>query len=412
MIGPQGRVTVVGAGVAGVSTVAALRSRGHAGPVVLLDVGQVPHDRPPLSKAYLLGAAEDDVRTYPPAWFDDHGVDLRTGVRAVGLDAATGTVTLTGGELIDADAVVLAEGGAAHVPDLPGIGLARTLRTLDDARALRALLVPGARLVVLGAGLIGSEVAATALALGVAVTLVDPDPLPLAPSVGDDVARVLHADHARHGVCVVPDAVVELLGGTAGVSGVQLAGGEVLPADVVLLATGMRCVDDLARAGGLDVSGRPGGVLVDDRQRTSAARVLAVGDGTRRRARDGSAAATAGHWEAARLDGGSAAATLLGHDTPPRGASWFWSDRHGRHLEVVGDGGAGGDGGAVRVRRGTLGPGPFAVLVHQDGVVIGAVTVDDPRTARAARRLVDRRVQVEVAVLADPTTDLRSLLRG
>lgn len=408
MIGPQDRVTVVGAGIAGVSTAAALRRRGHSGPLVLLDAGAVPHDRPPLSKAYLSGrTGEDGVRLYPPEWFVEHDVDVRTGLRARSLDPATGTVVLPDGSSLVAEAVVLAQGAAARPPQVPGAGLGLPLRTLDDARRLRALLRPGARLVVLGAGLVGSEVAATATSLGVHVTLVDPDPLPLAAAVGEDVARVLHADHGRHGVRVVQDQVDSLAavpGGTA----VRLGGGEVLPADVVLLATGMRCVDDLARGAGLEVADGPGGVVVDERQRTSAAGVLAVGDGTRRRRPDGSPAAPAGHWDAARLDGDAAAATLLGQDAPPRGAAWFWSDRHGRHVEAVGDVRA----GTRTLVRGTPGPDPFSVLAWADGVLVGAVSVDDVRTGRAARRLVDRQVPVDPDLLGNPATDLRVLLRG
>lgn len=431
-VGPDGTVVVVGGGIAGVSTVAALRRSGHRGPVTVLDEGDVLHDRPPLSKAFLRGDADvDDVRLYPPAWFVEHHVRVRTGTgtRAVTLDAATATVGLADGSDLVADAVVLAQGGVARTLDVPGGSLATTLRTLPDARLLRDGLRPGVRLVVVGAGLVGAEVAATASSLGASVTLVDPDPLPLARVVGGDVARILHADHASHGVQVVTDEVAEVLcdgpDRAAGVEGtasgavralrVRLVGGVVLGADLLLVATGIRCADDLARSAGLTVAAAvgsdpsgSGGVVVDDRQRASVARVLAVGDVSRRRRADGSVAPPAGHWDAARLDGEAAAATLLGLETPPRGAPWFWSDRYGRHVEVTGY----PTGGIRTVHRGDPGPGPFSVMGWRDGVLTGAVTVDDPRTARAVRRLVDRRVVVDPDVLADPAADLRSLLRS
>jgi len=402
-------VTVVGGGVAGVSTVSALRRLGHTGPLVLVDAGGTLHDRPPLSKAYLAGTAvEDELALHPGEWFTEHGVEVLQGVRAVSLDPDAATLVLSDGGVLTADAVVLAQGAAAHLPPVEGIRFARVLRTLDDARALREQLRPGARLVVVGAGLVGAEVAATAGSLGVTVTLVDPDPVPLAGVVGQDVARLLHDDHARHGVHVVLDAMERItpVAGTGGVV-VRLCGGREIEADVVLVATGMSPVDDLARLSGLVVADG-GGVVVDRYQRTSAPAVLAVGDGTRVRRDDGIVAPPGGHWDAARLDGETAAAVVLGQEPPARGAPWFWTDRYGRHVEVVGDPTA----GSRTVRRGTIGDGPATVLGWQDGILTGAVSVDDPRTARAVRRLVDRRVVVDPDALVDPASDLRALLRG
>ena len=415
MVGPDGRVVVVGGGVAGLSVVVELRRLGHLGPVVVLDLGTVLHDRPPLSKTYLRGeVAAGDLAPYPLEQLRAQGVQVRTGTAAVSLDPGDpgrpATVGLADGSVLPAEAVVLAEGGRAHRLPVPGEGLALRLRTLEDARALRPLLRPGRRLVVLGAGLVGAEVAATAVGLGVEAALVDPDPLPLAGVLGSEVARVLVEDHVRHGVRVVT-AAAERLDEVPGTGGalvrVGLSDGTMLEADVVLVATGMLPVDDLARAAGLDVAAR-GGTLVDERQRTSSARVLAVGDGTRRRRGEGREAASAGHWDAARLDGLAAAAVLLGQDVLGRGAPWFWTDRYGRHVEVVGE----PTGGTRSLLRGVPGTGPFAMLGWADGVLTGAVAVDDPRTAQAARRLVDRAVVVDPDALADPGTDLRALARG
>jgi 3-phenylpropionate/trans-cinnamate dioxygenase ferredoxin reductase subunit len=433
--GADASVVVVGGGIAGASTCAALRRLGHRGQLRLVEAGPLVHDRPPLSKDYLAGRTDEDgLRIYPGSWFAEHDVELHLGRTAVALDPGVACVTLADGTELVADAVVLALGASARPLPVPGGPFARTLRTVADARELRALLRPGTRLVVCGAGLVGAEVGATALALGVEVTLVDPDPVPLAAVLGHDTAAALHADNTRHGARVVTDGVVSLsrADGADDPVRVALGSGEVLDADVVLAATGALAVDDLARAAGLEVvDDATGGVVVDDRQRTSSPRVLAVGDGTRRRpssspaaddpaVADGAAtpagyaapAASAGHWDAARQDGEVAAAVLLGQEPAPRGAPWFWSDRHGRHVEVVGD----PTSGTRTLHRGTPGPGPFAVLAWRDGVVTGAVAVDDVATARAARRLVDRRVPVDAdrlaTLLADPTADLRPLLRG
>ncbi|WP_380169532.1 NAD(P)/FAD-dependent oxidoreductase [Jannaschia sp. R86511] len=407
-VGADGAVTVVGGGVAGVSTVSALRRLGHTGRLLLVDAGAALHDRPPLSKGYLSGRlGDDELGLLPTGWFTEHDVEVRQGVRAVALDPGSATVGLSDGDVLDADAVVLAQGATAHRPPLPGVGLAAVLRTLDDARGLRPRLRPGAHLVVVGAGLVGAEVTATARSLGVHVVLVDPDPLPLADVVGPDVARLLHADHDRHGVDVVQQAVRAVTPGDGAALRVELADGSARPADAVLVATGMVPADDLARLSGLQVA-PGGGVVVDDAQRTSAPLVLAVGDGTRRRAADGSVEPPGGHWDAARLDGDTAAATLLGLPAPERGAPWFWTDRYERHVEVVGR-----PANAARTLvRGVLGEGPAAVLGWTDGVLTGAVAVDDPRSARALRRLVDRRVPVDPDVVVAAGTDLRALLRG
>jgi NADPH-dependent 2,4-dienoyl-CoA reductase/sulfur reductase-like enzyme len=337
-------------------------------------------------------------------------VQVVTGAVAVRLDpggdVVPAAVHLADGTRLEAGAVVLAEGGRASRLPVPGDELALVLRTLDDARVLRERLRPGVRLVVLGGGLVGAEVAATAVGLGVHVTVVDPDPLPAAGAVGPEVARVLVEDHVRHGVRVVTAGATALQPTHAGVR-VALSDGTAVEADVVLVAAGMRPADDLARSAGIEVA-PGGGTVVDAQQRTSAGRVLAVGDGTCRRRPDGSPGRPPGHWDAARLDGLTAAAVLLGRQPPARGAPWFWSDRHHRHVEVVGDVGA----GSRTVVRGEPGPGPFSVLGWRDGTVTGAVAVDDPLAARAARRLVDRGVPVGLDVLQDPATDLRRLARG
>lgn len=405
------RVVVIGGGIAGVSTCASLRQLGHRGPVTVVDAGDQLHDRPPLSKDYLAGRTDEDgVRIYPPSWFIEHDIDVRTGVQVLDLDPVTGRVALADGSQLVGETVVLATGAAARPLPVAGGERALTLRSLPDARRLRSRLGPGVRLVVCGAGLVGAEVASTASALGVEVTLVDPDPAPLAALLGQEVAAALHSDHARHGVRAVT-AAVESLVAQGDATEVRLEDGQRLLADLVVAAIGPRVVDELARQAGIEVADdAAGGVLVDPRQRTSAPSVLAVGDGTRRRGTT-TPAASAGHWDAARLDGLAAAAVLLDEPVPTRGAPWFWSDRHGRHIEVVGEPTA----AATRLARGVPGPGPFVVVGWDDGVLTGAVTVDDTRTARAVRRLVDRRVVVDAGELAslltDPTGDVRSLLR-
>lgn len=406
------RVVVVGGGVAGVGTCVALRRRGHVGPVTLLDAGDLLHDRPPLSKDFLLGTADEDaLRLQPDAWFDAAGVERRTGARVVSLDAAPGSsnplcssvpsVLLADGERLEADVVVLATGGRARPLPVPGGDRAHLLRTVDDARRLRAALLPGARLVVVGAGLIGAEVASTASTLGAEVRLVDPLEVPLADVIGPELGRRLHAEHARHGVEPVRAGVDALVADGEGTL-VHLADGRTLHADAVLAGVGMVPDTDLARDAGLSVLG---GVLVDRARRTSAPHVYAVGDACRVVDEHGAVLPPAGHWDAAQRDADTAAADICGQELPELQAPWFWSDRYGEHVEVVGAPTAGED----TVVRGDLAAGPVLQVAVAGGLVVGAVAVDDPRGLRAVRRLLDRRVPVDVGALADPVTDLRRL---
>lgn len=409
----RGRVAVVGGGLAAVSLVQALRAGGCTGPVSVLEAGPEPHDRPALSKSYLAGRlVAEQLALVPPAWWAEQSVELRTATTVEGLvrrDDGSLAVVLADGTGVAADRVVLATGGRPRLPPVPGTEHALTLR--DRADVLRARLVPGHRLVVVGAGLVGSEVAATALALGCRVTVVDPQ-VPLTGLLGAELAVWLHLLHRQRGVVVVADRVDRIEPDAVHVPGATL------PADTVLVATGLL---PLIPAAGVTpagvVAGTPeavgatevlvrtddGAVLVDDAGRSSVPGVLAVGDCSGRSVTGRSA----GHWDSARLDAEAAAAGLLGRPLPVRGPSWFWSDRHGHHLEVLGAPGA----AAELVTRGVLGEPPFSCFGLSDGRVVAAASVDDPVAVKVARRLAALGTPVEPAALADRATDLRRLAR-
>ncbi|MCR6030072.1 ferredoxin reductase [Nocardioides sp. zg-579] len=411
----DGGVVVVGGGVAGVSTAAALRAGGYDGRLVLIDRAEFPYDRPPLSKDYLAGGRDlEQLALQKPEWYAEHGIELIGNATVADVRPDQGEVELAGGRVFTADRIVLATGGRATRPPIPGSDSARVfvLRDHTDAEGLRALLVPGARLLVVGGGLIGAEAAATAaLELGAEVVVVDPLDPPMAAAVGPDLARWLHDQHVVHGVEVVTTTVQSLQETSTGIAA-QLQG-EVDSRlfDAVLIGVGMAPSTELAEAAGLEVDR---GVVVDAGQVTSHPAVLAVGDSARPRNH-----ARAEHWEAAQRDGQRAAATILGSTPPVEGVHWFWSDRYHRHVEGVGEM-RGADALHRVVVRGEIGDGPFSVFTLRPArggeaevfEVIGAVAVDDSNAVRAARRLIDRRIAVDPAELADPATDLRKLLRG
>jgi 3-phenylpropionate/trans-cinnamate dioxygenase ferredoxin reductase component len=371
-------VVIVGGGIAAVSTAAALRAGGFEGELTLIDACDFPHDRPPLSKDFLAGARNlEDIALQPESWYDKQSVRLIARSTVTALRPAEGGVELTSGLLLRADRVVLAMGGRAARPRIPGAygPSVHVLRSALDAVRLRDTLKRGARVLVVGAGLIG---------LGCEVTLADPASPPLAAVLGGEVASWLHGIHAERGIKLVTSGVPTLEGADA---------------DAVVLGTGMVPLTALAGMDGIEADQ---GIVVDDGQVTSNPAVLAVGDCCRRRDE-----APAGHWEAAQADGQRAAASILGMPAPARTAPWFWTDRHGMHVEVTGHLGP----ETRTIVRGQFGEPPFAVFGVRDGKVASAVAVNDPTAARAARRLIDRGIAADPERLADPAADLRSLLR-
>ncbi|MER5178251.1 FAD-dependent oxidoreductase [Streptomyces sp. NPDC002896] len=401
------RVVIVGGGIAGVSTAGALRAGGFNGDLTLVDAGEFPYDRPPLSKEFLAGTKDiKQIALQSPQWYDDQCIRLvnRTAVGA--LRPRDGKVELADGTLLPADRVVLATGGGAARPPIPGIDSERVhvLRSADDADRLRPALVAGARVLVVGAGLIGAEVASTAVHLGCEVTLVDPVATPLAVALGPELATWLHELHQRHGVTTA-QAAVESFTDRGDAIEVRLAGAtEPQVFDVVVLGVGMVPNTELAALAGLEVDR---GIVVDTGQVTSNPAVLAVGDPAR--TRDGGVLLPrTEHWEAAQHDGARAAATILGTPAPAPAASWFWTDRHGRHVEAVGH----MDAAEQTVLRGSFDDTAFSVFGLRDGLVVAAAAVDDSSAVRAARRMIDRRIAADVGRLSDPSVNLRSLLRG
>lgn len=418
-----GSVAIIGGGVAGFTVAQELRSRGFDGEITMLEPGGSPYDRPPLSKDYLLGAQTlEQIQFQPREWFVENRVKLIED-SAVGVDAnEQPTVRLSNGDAVAADRIVLATGGAARKLPVPGGELPEVLelRTRADADRLRDGVGEGTRIVVVGAGLIGAEAASTLLALGADVTLVEPAQPPLVPAVGPVLAEYLHAMHAERGVDVIQSAPARIqVDGAERV--VTLTDGTQLRADQVLVGIGITPNTALAEAMGLEVND---GVVVDERQQTSNPAVFAVGDAARMRTDAGELLPRAEHWENAMHSGARAAAAILGQDIPQQGAPWFWSDRHGVHVEGVGSlvpqpvahpaphPEAGAADSAQYIHRFNEDGTPQATfLLNPDGTMAGCAAVDGGMTVRAARRIIDQGIVVPADALADPSVPLRRLAR-
>ncbi|WP_417234788.1 NAD(P)/FAD-dependent oxidoreductase [Arthrobacter sp.] len=398
-------VLVIGGGLAGFSTARQLRALGHTGVIRIVDPEGLPYDRPPLSKAYLLGHTDRAGLLLADAdWATAHDVGILTGT-VVALRPDAGQADLADGTVLQADVLVLATGGTARRLPIPGgdLDTVLELRTRADADRLRAVLRPGLRLAVIGAGLIGAETASAARELGADVVLIDPVDPPLVPAVGPELARRLHDMHADRGLEVITGVPTSIERHGAGHT-IGLDDGRTIGADAVLVGVGITANTALAEAAGLETEA---GVIVDERQRTSHPRVYAVGDAARIRDSDGTLRRRAEHWESAMNTGHTAAAAIAGVDLPVHGASWFWSDRHGVHVEGVGS----MTGPGSTVIREIDGQPAIAFRVDDDGYLTGCAAIDGGLAVRAARRIIDRRIRVDPAQLADPTVNLKKLAR-
>lgn len=316
------RVVVVGAGLAGGRTCTALRAAGFAGDVILVGrEDHLPYDRPPLSKAVLTQGADPDLGLD----LVGQGVKLQLGVAATGIDLAANVLTTETGP-ISYDALVLATG--LQPVRLPGNGPQMTLRTIEDARNLRACLVPGARLAVIGAGWIGAEVATAALELGCSVTCLDSAPAPLAGPLGGRVGSMFLP--WWEGVNLRLGAQIR----EVGVQGPVLADGELIATDVVLTAVGARAETAWLESAGLEVTGA--GVAVGADHRTSDPKVYAVGDIACRWSDRLGRRVNNGHWDEAVSGPAAVAASIMGLPPAPEDVPYFWSDQFGRKIQYVG----------------------------------------------------------------------------
>ena len=377
-------VAVVGASLAGLRSVEELRGQGFDGRIVVIgEEVHAPYDRPPLSKAFLSGAmpAEDLALSD-----DDFGAEWRFGVRAERVDPSSGSIHLSTGEVLRTDGLVIATGGRPRtLPGTETLAGVHTLRTIDDAVALRADLRPGARVVVVGAGWIGAEVASTCRSLGHEVTVVEAAPVPMARALGPVLGALCAELHADHGVGLRLGVGVESFAhnGTR-VTGVVLRDGSRLPADVVVAGIGMAPATDWLHGSGLGVDN---GVLCDTGCVTSIPSVVAVGDVARYLTPSGDHVRHE-HWTNASEQPVVAVRNLLAGTTletfQPSG--YVWSDQYGVRLQLAGDT-TGAD--EVAVIDGSPDDRKFVAEFRRAGLAVGVLAMNNAKLfGRLRRQLV------------------------
>lgn len=402
-------VAIAGAGLAGFQVASVLRGQHYQGRIILIgDESHRPYQRPPLSKAYLVDVLEESrLAMRPDAYYAEKQIEMLSSTRAVAIDRAHRKVALDNGSVVDYEHLVLAVGARnrpLHVPgyDLNGVFF---LRHLDEARALRVRLHKAKQAVVIGAGFIGLEFAASARKLGTEVTVLEVADRPMSRALSAPMARVFAREHSKAGVRFLFNTQVKRLIDDEGrVAGVETVEGEVLDADLVLIGIGVIPNVELAATCNLEVRN---GIAVDANLSTADPRISAVGDC----ASYPSGFATE---EFVRLESVQnatdqarcVAARIMGRPVPYSAVPWFWSDQGPLKLQIAGLT-AGHDETIVRGDPAGI---SSSVFCFRDGRLLGVESVNRPAEHMAARRLVGNRVALTPAQAADESVDLKRLV--
>ncbi len=414
------RIVIVGAGQAAAQAVETLRKRGHTGALTLIgDEALLPYQRPPLSKKFLAGTFERDrLLIRHAAHYAGHAVDMRLGFAAVRIDRARRRVEVADGSAIEYDRLLLATGSHPRRLTLPGAELAGVhyLRSVADVDRLRPELAPGRRVVIVGGGYIGLEVAATCREAGLEVTVLEAADRVMNRVAAPVVSRFYQDEHRRHGVqlrcgvavaaLVAADSMTDAAAahraavGAQRVAAVRLADGSEIAADFVLVAVGVEGMDALARDAGIDCDR---GILVDEFCRTSDPHIWAAGDNARHPSIHYGTRVRLESVDNAFEQGTSAALNMLGIATPHDKVPWFWSDQFDLKLVIVGL----THGFDEMIVRGDPASRAFSVCYLKAGELLAVETVNHTKDQRAARKMRPARARPDRAKLADDANPLK-----
>lgn len=403
-------VVIIGASLAGARTAASLRTAGYEGRITLIGEEQhPPYERPPLSKDVL---TQPD--TLPPQFFvqnesyyTDNNIELRLGLRAQRIDLTKKYVLLSNGDKIAFEYVVLATGARARELNMAGTDLDGVyyLRTLQDARLLSRELKPGARIGLIGMGVIGAEVASSACKLGCEVVTIEPQEIPMARALGPRFGAWLANIHREEGVDVHLGRGVKSIRGKNGKAiGVVLDDDTIIDLDAVLIGIGVIPNVELAQDAGLDIDN---GIVVNEFAQTSCPFIYAIGDvansplyfGGRGRCET---------YQNAQDQAVTAALSIAGKPEKYLKPQWFWTDQFDINLQVLGD----IISQAQVIIRGDENSRSFSAFFVRNEVIGGILTVNRAKDMGAGRRLLERAIPVETTALADTSVDLRQLLKS
>ncbi len=403
------QIVIAGGGQAAVQAADTLRRKGYTGRVTLVgDEPWLPYQRPPLSKKYLAGTLERErLVLRPEKFFTEHSVQTHLGRRVAGIERREQRVRLDDGRALPYDALLLATGSHPRRLSAPGadLGGVHYLRGIADADRIRAECAAGGRLVVIGGGYIGLEVAATVRELGMDVTVLEMAERVMNRVVCAELSAFYEAEHARHGVRVLCNARVRALAGddSGRVRAVLTGDGAEYPADVVIIAVGVAATDELAVAAGLECDN---GIRVDEHCRTSDPAIYAAGDCANHPSPRYGRRLRLESVDNAFEQGSSAALNLNGTPTVHDKLPWFWSDQYDLKLIIVGIS-AGYD---TVILRGTPAARAFSVCYLRDGELIAIDSVNAPKDQMGARKLIAAHARPDPDKLADPGIALKDAL--
>jgi len=402
-------IVIVGAGLAGAEAAFALREYGHTGRIVVIGKETwPPYERPPLSKSYLKGdLARDRLWLRPAQLYAEQNIELLLGTEVTAIDRAQRCVHLDTGAVLGYDKLLLATGGEARRLAIPGSELDGVceLKTLDDADRLRAHLVEGRSIVIIGGGYVGMEFAATARQAGCEVTVLETQAMVLSRSLSGVVARHLQTEHEKRGVRVLTRSSVTRIEGDGHVSAVVLADGLRLPADMVLVSVGNLASDGLARADGVHVDR---GIVVDREGRTSDPQVFAAGDCTVSCCEGFDTPLRLESVQHATLQAKRAAAAMLGQPPGRDEVPWFWSDQFDIKLQMAGL----PLPGDAELVRGDPESGRFSVVYQNADRVTAIQCVNAPGDFVVAKKMIAERRMFPVELLRNPLVSLRDIRLG
>jgi 3-phenylpropionate/trans-cinnamate dioxygenase ferredoxin reductase subunit len=402
-------VAIVGANLAGGRAAEALRQAGFDGRITLIGEEPLrPYERPPLSKELLWNTAEapDNFFLQDEGWYAENRIDLLLNTRVEALDLNAGGVRLSGGPLVTADKVLLATGGHARKLNLAGADCANVhyLRTRDDATRMALDLRQGARVVIVGMGVIGAEVAASAIKLGCEVTAVEPLAAPMERALGKRFGQWLGEQHSKHGVKTYFNRGVTGFKFADGrVSAVEIDDGTLIPCDAVVVGVGIIPATSLAIDAGLTVNN---GIVVDRRCQTSSPVVFAAGDVAEQDGFFGGRFRQETYQNAAD-QAQAAALAMLGHEIDYCKPMWYWSDQFDLNIQFCGQIPV----QAEIVVRGDIDSNAFVAFFLSSGTIDGVLTVNRAADMGIGKRLVERRVSASAERLADANVSLRELLK-
>lgn len=379
-------VVIIGGGLAGQRCAETLRRVGYDGQIrMVCGEPHAPYDRPPLSKDLLASSEEERTPSFrEPAWYAQQAIELLLGVSATSLDLAQKRVGLSDGTSLPYGRLLVATGSRPRVlPILDGYENVSTLRTIDDSRALRRVLLEQPHLVVIGAGFIGQEVAATARGLGAQVTMIEAAPCPLHAQLGRQLGDWFSALHRSEGVKLLTGCTIERVRANGTVRSLELSSGKVVAAGHLVVGIGVQ--PDIGWLAGSGIE-TPIGVPADAHGRTAADGVLAVGDAAATFDRLLGRHAPGSHWEAAGRQGARAARAMLGLEPGPAPLTGFWTDQYGLRIQYLGQASLADSveiDGDPEARR-------FTATFSKAGRPVAALLVDQPRSFPATRQLIEK----------------------